>query len=464
MPLPKVAIIGRPNVGKSSLLNTLARRRIAIVDPTAGVTRDRVSAIIEADDRWFELVDTGGMDFRTSAEFAADVSNQIEFAIREASVIVFVVDVQDGRQPLDDQIAGRLRSVGVPVMVAANKADSDQLAQGAADFHAFGYEPVLAVSAKHGRGRRELLAAIRERLPADAAARPEAVAMKLAIVGKRNAGKSTLINALAGSERVIVSEVPGTTRDAVDIRFEKDGLTYVAIDTAGVRKRKSVQDDIEFYSLTRAMESIRRADVVLLLIDATTPVSQVDKHLGATVEKDMKPVILVVNKWDLAKGHATTGDFADYLARQMPGLAHAPLAFTTAKDARNVSATIDLARNLFKQAQSRVTTAELNRVIDRAIRAKHPPSPQATLPKIYFATQVAVCPPTVVLFVNNPDLFEEPYRRFIENRLRDELPFPEVPIRLVLRAHAEPRGSAGKKHAASPKPKGRPRARRGKKR
>jgi GTP-binding protein len=272
--------------------------------------------------------------------------------------------------------------------------------------------------------------------------------MKIAVVGKRNAGKSTFINALAGSERVIVSEIPGTTRDAVDIRFEKDGLTYIAIDTAGIRKRKSVKDDIDFYSLTRALGSIRRCDVVLLLIDATTPVSQVDKHLGRAVRDQMKPVILVVNKWDLAKGEATTGDFADYLGEMLPGLSYAPLSFTTAKDHRNVLATIDLARSLYKQSRSRVTTGELNRVIERVVKMKQPPSPRTTLPKIYFTTQVATAPPTVVLFVNQPDLFSASYRRFIENRFREELPFPEVPIRLVLRAHSDEDRDGGKRRGS----------------
>ncbi|MEA3366721.1 MAG: ribosome biogenesis GTPase Der [Planctomycetota bacterium] len=435
MPLPKVAIVGRPNVGKSSLFNTLARRRIAIVEPTAGVTRDRVSALIEAEGRWLELVDTGGMDFRTEADLAADVAGQIEYALAEAALVVFVVDVRDGRQPLDEQIARRLRPTDVPVIVAANKADHFDLEAGAADFHALGYEPVMPVSAKHGRGRADLLAAILERLPAGATETPADVAMKIAIVGKRNAGKSTFINALAGADRVIVSETPGTTRDAVDIRFEKDGLTYVAIDTAGVRKRKSLADDIEFYSLSRALASIRRADVVLFLIDAALPVSQVDKHLGAEIEKQMKPVVLVVNKWDLAKGRAGTDEFADYLGKMLPGLNYAPLAFTTATAARNVLATIDLARALVKQAHTRVPTGTLNRVLRSAIRENQPPSPTATLPKIYYATQVAVAPPTIVLFVNHPDLFTQSYRRFIENRMRDELPFAEVPIRLLFRAH-----------------------------
>jgi len=452
MPLPKVAIVGRPNVGKSSMLNMLAGRRISIVEPTPGVTRDRVSAVVEHANRWFELVDTGGMDFRTGDELAADVRRQIEYAIHEAAVIVFVVDVKDGLTPLDRDVAERLRRVTVPRILAANKADSDRLEAGAGEFHALGYEPVLPVSAKHGRGRRELLAAILERLPAEAAEAPAQVAMKIAVVGKRNAGKSTFINALAGAERVIVSEIPGTTRDAVDIRFEKDGLTYVAIDTAGMRKRKSISSDIEFYSLTRAMESIRRADVVLFLIDAPAPISMVDKHLGAAIEAEMKPVVLVVNKWDLAKGQATPGDFADYLNKTMPGLAYAPISCVTARDARNVLATVDLARNLYKQAAIRVTTGELNRVIEHAVRLHRPPSPTATLPKIYYATQVAVSPPTIVLFVNNPDLFGEDYRRFIENRFREELPFPEVPIRLILRAHVEDekksiRGARGRRKA-----------------
>jgi len=293
------------------------------------------------------------------------------------------------------------------------------------------------VSAKHSRGRYELLDAILGRLPPETGEAPAEVAMKIAVVGKRNAGKSTFINALAGSERVIVSEIPGTTRDAVDIRFEKDGLTYVAIDTAGLRKRKSIANDIEFYSLTRAMDSIRRADVVLFLLDAPSEVSQVDKRLGSAIEKEMKPVVLVVSKFDQAMGKATSEDYVEYLGKALPGLSYAPITCVTAKDAKNVLITVDLARNLFKQTSTRVSTASLNRVIESAIRTYHPPSPGAVLPKIYYGTQVATCPPTIVLFVNNPDLFHEDYRRFIERRLRGELPFPEVPLRLILRAHVE---------------------------
>jgi GTP-binding protein len=442
MALPIVAIVGRPNVGKSNLFNCLARRRIAIVEPTAGVTRDRISAILEHAGRWFELVDTGGMGLGKHETLAAEIERQIATAIRDAALVLLVTDVRDGLQPLDRTVAERLRRAGKTVLVAANKADSARLAHGAGEFYALGFDPVLATSAKTSHGRHDLLDAIAARLPEESAQAPAEVAMKLAVVGKRNAGKSTLINALAGGERVIVSEMPGTTRDAVDIRFEKDGLAYVAIDTAGIRKRRSVKGDIAFYSLTRALESIRRADVILLLIDATVPVSQVDKRLGAAVEKEAKPVVLVVNKWDLVQDRAVTSDYADYLGKMMPGLAYAPLAFMSAKDTKNVEATIDLARNLYKQSATRVTTSALNRVVGDAIRARQPPSPQSILPKVYYATQAAVHPPTIVLSVNNPDLFREDYRRFIENRFRENLPFPEVPIRLVLRRHREERPAA----------------------
>jgi GTP-binding protein len=456
MPLPIVAIVGRPNVGKSSLLNCLARRRVAIVEPTAGVTRDRVSAVLEHGGRWFEAVDTGGMGLQTGDALARDVHRQIARAIQEAAVIVLVTDVRDGLVPLDREAAERLRRVPVPVLVAANKADTNRLAAEAAEFHALGYEPVLATSARHSRGRRDLLDAIAGFLPRESAEAPAQVAMKIAVVGKRNAGKSTFVNALAREERVIVSETPGTTRDAVDVRFEKDGLVYVAIDTAGIRRRKSLSGDIEFYGLTRALAAIRRADVVLFLIDAAVPISRVDKRLGAEIEQAMKPVVLVVNKWDLAKGRAGADDYAEYLTRSLPGLSYAPLAFTTATDSRNVAGTIDLARSLWKQATTRVPTSRLNACLEAALGARRPPSPGKRPPKIYFAAQVAVQPPTILLSVNDPALFREDYRRYLEHHFRESLEFPEVPIRLILRMHHEDRARQDRRaRRRGPRPAGR---------
>ena len=267
MALPKVAIVGRPNVGKSSLFNWLANRRIAIVDPTAGVTRDRVSTLVEAGDRHFELVDTGGIGIEDVDNLTAEVEKQIALAIEQAHLILFVVDGRSGLAPLDEEVARRLRSVSQPILCVVNKCDSDSIDPQSAEFYRLGPEKLICVSAQQNRNKDGLLRLISDRLPTvEDQPAPADVTMKLAIVGRRNTGKSTFINCLAESERMIVSEVPGTTRDSVDVRFERDGQTFIAIDTAGVRKKRSVATDIEFYSLARAERSIRRADVVLLFL------------------------------------------------------------------------------------------------------------------------------------------------------------------------------------------------------
>jgi GTP-binding protein len=259
--------------------------------------------------------------------------------------------------------------------------------------------------------------------------------MKIAVVGKRNSGKSTLINAICGQERVIVSEVPGTTRDAVDVRFERDGRVFVAIDTAGVRKKSSMASDIEFYSYTRAVRSIQRADVILFMIDATLKISQVDNKLAQLIGEEYKPCILVVNKWDLAKDVAATDDYADYLGKVLMGLRHAPIAFTTAKDAKNVQSVLDLAAELFKQASMKIPTGKLNKAIKMLSEERvGSASRGGAHPKIFYGTQVATNPISLLLFVNRPDLFDETYQRFAVGRLREWLGVEEVPIRLLLRA------------------------------
>lgn len=446
MALPIVAIVGRPNVGKSSLLNMLAGKRVSIVDPTAGVTRDRVSAICEIDEKYFELIDTGGYGIEDTDDLTEHVEQQIQFAISGASLILFVVDVREEITPLDQEVAVLLRGVKVPVQLVANKADVEQHKSSAGVLTALGFGDPFCVSALHGRGRRELLELITERL-GDAATSdiPDPV-MKVTLVGRRNVGKSTFINALAGQERVIVSEVPGTTRDSVDVRFEVDGRTFMAIDTAGVSKSKRrANNSIEFYGYNRALASIRRADVILFLVDATAPISDVDKKLSRIVVDEFKPCILVVNKWDLAKGFASAEDYGDYLSKTMPHIAYAPIAFTTAVTGRNIQGTIELAQSLFKQAQIRVTTGQLNRAIEETVAAQQPmSSKQGAQPKIYYATQVSVCPPSIVLFVNNAALVREQYRRFAEKRIREALPFQEVPVRLMWRARSGPeRGRRG---------------------
>lgn len=444
MPLPQVAIVGRPNVGKSSLFNWLAGKRIAIVDPTPGVTRDRLTSAVDLDGRYVELTDTGGMGIEDRDQLTEDVERQIRHALDVAAVVLFLVDVRDGPTPLDEYAAEQLRGLQKPTILVANKCDFAELENQVGEFHKFGFGEPLCVSAQQNRHKTELLARIKEMLPAEAEGEAALVepALKIAIVGRRNTGKSTFINNLAESERTIVSEVAGTTRDSVDVRFERDGRTLVAIDTAGARYKGKIQDSIEFYSLARAERSIRRADVVLHFLDAMEPVSVVDKQLAGYVLEEMRPAIFVINKWDLAKERVFTGEYHDYLKTVFPSLDFVPLAFITAKDGRNVNRVVELASSLHKQASIRVGTGELNRVLEFAL-AKSPPPVRMNRPaKIYFATQVAANPPTIVLFTNGPELIDNTYRRFLLKTFRDHLPFKEVPIKLYLRAKDREKAAA----------------------
>ena len=466
MAVPIVAIVGRPNVGKSSLFNWLVGRRLSIVDPTAGVTRDRVAALVEAGDRHFELVDTGGMGIEDVDNLTADVERQIQHAIDEAHLVLFVVDARDGLMPLDELVADRLRAVSKPILCVANKCDTEALDTAASDFYQFGFEPVVKVSAEQKRGRPELLDEIFKRLPESVEEpAPEEPVLEIAIVGRRNVGKSTFINALAQSERVIVSEVPGTTRDSIDVRFERDGKAFVAIDTAGVRKKSSIANDVEFYSTARAERSIRRAGVVLHFFDPRLRVSRVDKQLAEYVLEHHKPAIFVVNKWDLARDQMPTERWANYLRTTFPMLDFVPIAFVTAKNGRNVYKLLNLAQHLYKQAGKRVSTGDLNRVVRMALEQRSPPARFNRLPKVYYATQVEVHPPTVVLFTNGPELFDNTYLRYLTKVLRDHLPFTEVPVKLQLRkkqgvggetpdGEAEPVEAA--ENALEPKPKPKP--------
>ncbi|MEN6333309.1 MAG: ribosome biogenesis GTPase Der [Phycisphaerales bacterium] len=439
MGLPVVTIIGRPNVGKSSLLNALAGEMISIVDPTAGVTRDRVSTFIGRDSKFFELIDTGGYGIVDSDQLSDHIEGQILQAIVSADLVLFVVDIREGITPLDTKIAELLRKHDLNVQGVANKADSGRMFSAAGEFVRLGFGEFLCVSAQNNINKTVLLDRLFERLePLLVPGAPPEPIMKIAIVGKRNAGKSSIVNAIAGSERVIVSEVPGTTRDAIDVRIEKDGKTLVVIDTAGVRKKGKMANDIEFYSSVRATKSIKRADVVWFLIDATEPVSQPDKVLSRLISEEYKTCIIVVNKWDLAKDSAATGDYEDYLTKMLPSLKYAPLSFTTATTGKNVQSTLDLSAELFKQATTQIGTGRLNRAFE-IIRSERTGvrRSSAKLPRIYYVTQVATNPVTFMMFVNDPGLFDDNYRRFVAGRLRDLLPIPEVPIRILARPKTE---------------------------
>jgi len=434
--LPAAAIVGRVNVGKSTLFNRLARQRLAIVDPTPGVTRDRLTTPIRHQGRRFELIDTGGLGGlplgRGQAALQRDIEEQVEIALRRADVVVYVVDVRSGVLPLDEEIARRLRLLEKPIILAANKADTPQLADAAQEFHALGLGEPLPVSAAEGLGRGDLLDRIVGFLPESTGPETEEE-FAIAIVGRRNVGKSTFVNQLAREERVIVSEMPGTTRDAIDVRFEVDGHRYLAIDTAGLRRRGKVEDSVEFFSIARTKRAIRRADVVLLLMDITEPVAQLEKQLASEIEEQSKPVILVLNKWDLAQGYDPRR-FGRYVDRTLPGLAFAPVALVSAKEGVGVLDTLGLARDLYRQASTRVTTGQLNRVVEEAMRIRGPHRRARRPPKLFYVTQVQVRPPTLVLFVNNPSIFDAAFTRFLGNYLRKHLPYSEVPIRIFFRA------------------------------
>lgn len=435
MRVPQVVIVGRPNVGKSSLFNWLAGKRLAIVDDVQGVTRDRVTHLIERQGRYFELVDTGGIGFDDPDDLTAHIDEQIEAAIDSADVILFVVDTRSGLAALDQEVARRLRYVEAPILCVANKTDADALDAQADEFYKLGRGALVRTSVHQNRGREALLEMIAERLPPpdEDGAPPVEPEMKVAIVGRRNVGKSTFVNSLAKAKRMIVSEVPGTTRDSVDVRFELDGKAFVAIDTPGLTRTKSIKTDLAFYSTHRAERSIRRADVVLLFFDPTERISKVDKKLCTYIDQQYKPCIFVVNKWDLLAGQMPTEKWVHYVRDTFRTMAYAPIAFITGQTGKNVKALLNHAQMLFKQSLERAGTAELNRILQHAVERNPPPLSGNRRPKIYYGTQVGVQPPTIVVFCNYPTAFTADYQRYLLGVLRDNLPFGEVPIKLYLR-------------------------------
>jgi len=434
MDIPTVVIVGRPNVGKSSLFNALCGQRVAIVEPTAGVTRDRISRTLTHGQTAFELVDTGGMGLEDADELAEDVQMQILIAIEQADLVLLVVDGKEGLQPLDNEIAQRLRQAGKDVIVVVSKCDRQADEALAADFYSLGLPQVRVTSATQRRGIEDLLDAVADALPEATPADPEAPEpMRIAFVGRRNVGKSTLINYLANEPRVLVSEVPGTTRDSVDVRFRMGDLEFIAIDTAGLRRAKQIKDSIDYYSVARSRNSIRRADVVVLMMEAPMEIGRLEKQLADHVSSLYKPCVLAVNKMDLALG-TEAEQFELYVRDRLPGAAFAPVVCISAETGRDVERLLGVAQLLHVQSLIRVPTGEINRAMQEAMGRQRPPSTSTTLCKIYYATQVSVKPPTIVLFTNDPSLITDDYKRYLANYLRARFAYNAIPIRFRVRA------------------------------
>lgn len=446
--IPIVSIVGRQNVGKSSLLNALARKRISIVDPMPGVTRDRVSALITHGGKLFECVDTGGMGLDRLNAFSDKVEAQILKAIEQSKVVLFVTDVQAGLTSFDREIAAMLRRYSVPVVPVVNKADNDRFRAAAVEFADIGFGDPLPVSAVHRLGIPDLLDQIASRLPEGAAVAASTEPLKIAIVGKRNVGKSSFINALAGEERVIVSEIPGTTRDAVDVIIQKEGKVVTLIDTAGLRKKSKVADSVEFFSHVRTAEAILRADVVLFMVDVTEEITQIDKKIAKQIEMEYKPTVVVLNKWDKV-GKIEATKFMQYISKTLPALAFAPASVTSALEGTNIWSTIEVAEDLAAQAATMVPTHRLNEAVEKAQRRRSLPLKGSRVAKIYYATQVDAKPPHLLLFVNDHRLFGADTRRFLLRVLQEELPFKEIPIHLSFRNREHVQLSKMKERARS---------------
>lgn len=429
---PLVAIVGRQNVGKSTLFNRIVGERLAIVEDLPGTTRDRLYADAEWQGHVFTLVDTGGLVLGSEDDLLTRVRLQAQQAIADADVIIFVTDVLEGVTASDQQIAEILHRAQKPVLLAVNKADTSQRRMEAADFYSLGLGEVYAISALHGSGVADLLDAVVTLFaPEEPEKEEEAKAVKIAIVGRTNVGKSSLLNALLGEERAIVSAIPGTTRDAIDTALEWRERSIVLIDTAGIRKRGSIAPGVEKYSVLRALKAIDRADVVLLLIDASEGVTAQDTHIAGYILEASKSVIVVVNKWDLMpKDNATMDSFTKHVRSQLKFIPYAPVLFVSALTRWHIDEILETAIRVYEQRYQRIPTGQLNDLLQESIARHSPPSKAGKRLKFYYATQPVVDPPTLVFFVNDSRLVHFSYQRYLENRIRERWGFEGTPLRL----------------------------------
>ena len=436
MSKPIVAIVGRQNTGKSTLLNRLTGKRIAITADLPGTTRDRIFATVSWQETQFTIVDTGGLELTAQSTISQEVNEQVKTAISEADAIIFLVDVRDGVTPTDLEITDLLRRSEKPIVLVANKADNERLETQAVEFFELGLGEPLVISAYHGRGTPELLDKIVSLLPAMPSVSAEPEILKVAIVGRPNAGKSTLLNALLGKERAIVDRIPGTTRDAIDTLLDFNGQSVLLIDTAGIRRRGRLGVGVGRYSVIRALKAIDRSDIALLVLDTTELVTAQDTHIAGYIQQAAKGIVLVVNKWDLAMDKSQA-ESAIYIKNRLKFTPYASVLYISAKLGQGVDKVMPQVLKVHQERLKRIPTASVNNIMQQAVAAHSPPRSGKRQLKFLYSTQAEVNPPTFVFFVNDAKLIHFSYERYLENRLRESFGFDGTPLRLVFKTRGE---------------------------
>ena len=434
MSKPLVAIVGRPNVGKSTLFNRLIGRRLSIVEDTPGVTRDRIYADAEWLTHRFTLIDTGGIEPESEDIIAVQMRRQAELAVETADVILFLVDGREGMTAADEEVAAMLRKSNKPVVLGVNKLDAPKFHEAIYEFYSLGLGDPIIVSAGQGLGLGDMLDEVCAHFPEELEEEGDHP-LNIALVGKPNVGKSSLVNAILGEERCIVSNIPGTTRDAIDTPFTLDGESFVLVDTAGIRRKRAVEDEtIERYSVIRSLAAVRRADVVLIVVDAEQGLSEQDVKIAGYVHEEGKPSVLVVNKWDLIeKDTHTMEKFKKDMQVDLAFMDYVPFLFISAKTGQRVNRLLSAAKESYNQSIRRISTGTLNDIVNEAISMTEPPAMSGKRLKIYYATEVSVQPPTFVIFVNDETLVHFSYKRYMENYFRKTFGFEGTPIKIIFR-------------------------------
>ena len=431
-----VAIVGRPNVGKSTLFNRLTQTRQAIVDDEAGTTRDRQYGKCEWGNRFFSVVDTGGWVVNSDDVFEGEIRKQVKVAIDEADLILFLVDIRNGLTDLDDEVAGILRRSKTPVILVANKMDTFDLQYAAAEFYRLGLGDPISISAANGSGTGDLLDLVVSKLPAEADSQTDEEIPRFAVVGRPNVGKSSIVNAFIGEDRNIVTEIAGTTRDSVYTRYTKFGFDFYLVDTAGIRKKSKVEEDLEFYSVMRSIRAIENSDVCVLMLDATRGIESQDMNIVSLIVKNQKGLVVVVNKWDLIEDRSAKvmQNYEDAIRSRLAPFVDFPIVFTSAIEKQRILKVLEYAKDVYKHKTARVSTGKLNAELLPLIEAYPPPSIKGKYIKIKYCTQLQGPQiPSFVFFANLPQYVKDPYKRFLENKIREKWDFSGTPINIFIR-------------------------------